>query len=242
MENQRRRARLYAAHRREQLGRAPSKLDESIPQAEIDAFAKRRVDAAEEQKRRREEFRREMVAHKRARTKGRQQARHQAMQLGDEVLPQRRLKELHLASQEDKCAHCGTSFDSSDPERKPELDHKVTLRTALTRREVANNVNSRHTADNTWVICAACHQAKTCIENSSHICVKHRWKMTWIGRSKDGQWHLPHLEEQADTTCGWCLRCKLITASYLIRPRQILSWEKSNAHIHPPSSPRRQIS
>ena len=105
----------------------------------------------------------------------------------------------------------------------------MTLRTALTRREVANNVDSRHTADNTWVICAACHQAKTCIENSSHICVKHRWKMTWIGRSKDGQWHLPHLEEQADINCGWCLRCKLIAASYLIRPRQILSWEKSGA-------------
>ena len=180
------------------------------------------------------------------------QRRAKAMQNGD-----KRLTEQHLALQEGKCAHCGISFDKLEHSTRPELDHKIPLTRSgrgaecshcghqwTPRSEHAPKrcpkckfhyslPSSLHTIENTWLLCAACHQAKTYIEISWHVLLKHRWKSIWLSRSKDGKWHLPRLKALADKTCGvasvdplrfpWCRKCKVIAAGYLMRPHQITS-------------------
>ena len=216
-EIEKRRARIVAAYKRHQAGRGPTMLDQTVAQAEIDAYAMRRADADEWRRKVHEEFRLEMEANKKDRIRAKTNRRHDAMKRGGSELPLRRMKEIHLATQEGKCAHCGTIFDNSVRATRPELDHKVAL-------GIANNGDSRPTIDNTWLLCGTCHQAKTCIENYSihHRLAKHRWKMVWLLRSIDGKWHLPELQRIAVFTCGpSCLKCRLETASYLIQPRQL---------------------
>ena len=141
LEGQRRRARIYAAYKRQQEGRASTKLDQSLLQVEIDAYAKRRADAAEEKRIRLEEFRREMEAKKKERQDFRARIRSQTV----------KFRKLHMAAQEGRCAHCGVPFDSSVLDQRAELDHKAPL--------VGNA--SRHTPENTWLLCHLCHLGKT---------------------------------------------------------------------------------
>ena len=122
-----------------------------------------------------------------------------------------------MSRQDGKCAHCGTIFNGSILAERPELDHKISLLNA-------GKGDTTHTLENTWLLCGTCHQAKSCIENNTnrHRLTKHRSKIVWLSRSFDGEWHLRDLQQQADFVCGRsCLKCRLLTASYLMNPRQL---------------------
>lgn len=151
-------------------------------------------------------------------------------QMADDALSPYSLRQLHWGSQDGRCAHCGIGFDTAHSAKRAHLDHKIPL---LSSGYGSNKSDSHgNTIENTWLICAACHQAKTAIENSSHVVVRHRWRAIWLSRSNDGKWHLTDLQELAETTtCGrrggrrhrgrklripGCTECKLMIASTLV--------------------------
>jgi len=143
-EGQRRRARIAAAYKRQQDERTPTKLDQSIPQAEINSYGKKRSEAAERWRRVCEEHRRSMEANYAERRRMRAQIRYTGLQF----------KKAHMITQEGKCVRCGIRFDNSNLDTRAELDHKTPLVSA-------RNIPTLHTLKNTWLLCHRCHLAKT---------------------------------------------------------------------------------
>lgn len=158
MERSRQLQRVAAAYKRQQAGRPPTKVDQSLDQEEMHAYAQRRADAAEQSRKWREHWRVQAEASKKRVARAKATVRSPLQP--DAV----KFRDRHIEAQQGMCAHCGIRFDRNVLERKAELDHKLPL----------EGDTSRHTLENTWLLCHLCHKAKTGMENSSRGLVGYR--------------------------------------------------------------------